>query len=208
MAELKNYGSNGEKGGLKHADAEKSYTSPTPNSILDGVSVKLGDSIGSSVRAKKDEKRIPVLVDIITGLLLLAIVVGIAVGAVYLFRYYTDDYEGVSVEYTYICISDDLEEMHGRSLRNKSLYLDTEDNTLYFGNVVSAELYDLGNESGEKMLVVVVNANLKFKDDEGYSVNDQRIAVGSEYTLRSEDVVVNGTIVELKPLGAKKSGGR
>ena len=198
MAELKNYGSNGEKGGLKHADAEKSYTSPIPNSILDGVSVKLGDSIGSSVRAKKDEKRIPVLVDIITGLLLLAIVVGIAVGAVYLFRYYTDDYEGVSVEYTYICISDDLEEMHGRSLRNKSLYLDTEDNTLYFGNV----------ESGEKMLVVVVNANLKFKDDEGYSVNDQRIAVGSEYTLRSEDVVVNGTIVELKPLGAKKSGGR
>jgi hypothetical protein len=208
MAELKNYGSNGDKGGLKHADAEKSYTSPAQNSILDGVNVKLGDSIGSSVRVKKKERHVPVIVDVITGLLLIAVVIGIAVGAVYLFRYYTNDYEGVNVEYTFVCIADDLEEMHSRSLRNKSLYLDTEDNTLYFGNVVSAELYDLGNESGEKMLVVVVNANLKFKDDEGYSVNDQRIAVGSEYTLRSENVVVNGTIVELKQLDAKRSGGR
>jgi hypothetical protein len=208
MAELKNYGSNGDKGGLKHADAEKSYTSPAPNSILDGVNVKLGDSIGSSVRVKKKERHVPVIVDVITGLLLIAVVIGIAVGAVYLFRYYTNDYEGVNVEYTFVCIADDLEEMHSRSLRNKSLYLDTEDNTLYFGNVVSAELYDLGNESGEKMLVVVVNANLKFKDDEGYSVNDQRIAVGSEYTLRSENVVVNGTIVELKQLDTKRSGGR
>lgn len=208
MAELKNYGSDGNRGGLKHADAEKSYTSPTPNPMPDGVGVKLGDSIGSSARAKKKEGRVPVIIDIITGVVLLAVVVAISFGAVSLFRYYTDDYEGVSVEYTYICIAEDLEEMHSRALRNKSLYCDTDDNTLYFGNVVSAELYDLDNDSNEKMLVVVVHANLKFKDDEGYFVNDEKIAVGSEYQLRSENVVVDGTIVELKPLNSKKAGGR
>lgn len=207
MAELKNHGSD-DRSELKRADAEKSFAQPTPNPLADGVSVKLGDSIATSPRAKKKAGRLPLIVDIITGVLLVAIVVGISVGAVYLFRYYADDYEGVDVEYTFICVSDDIEDFNSRALRNKGIFLDTEDNTLYFGDVVSAEMYDLQNEAGENMLVVVVQANVKYKDGVGYTVNGQRIAVGSEYLLRCESMLIDGTIVELEPMGSQTVGGR
>ncbi|MBQ8408972.1 MAG: hypothetical protein IJY39_08925 [Clostridia bacterium] len=203
MAEFKNYGRDGNQSDLRQADSEKSFGAPAQNPITESVGVKIGDSIGGATKAKKKAGRLPVIVDIITGILLLVVVIGIFVGAYYLFRYYADDYEGVDVEYTFICVSEEAGEINYRTLRNKELYLDTADNTLYFGDVVSAELYDLQNEAGEMMLVVVVEANVKYKSGEGYTVNDCKIAVGSEYTLRSGNVEISGTIVELVPANAK-----
>lgn len=203
MADFKNFTPNGNKTDLRSADAEKSFGTPVQNPITEAAGIKLGDSIGSNANGSKKASKVPIIVDLIAGILMLAIIVGIAMGAYYLFRYYADDYEGVDVEYTFICISENTGEINSRALRNKGLYLDTEDNALYFGEVKSAEIYSLGEDTEEEMLVVIVNVNVKYKDGEGYTVNNCRLAVGSDYVLRSESIELSGTVVEISKVNAK-----
>ena len=73
--------------------------------------------------------------------------------------------------------------------------MDTEDNTLYFGKIASVDLIE--NAEGENTLLLTVRATVKYKKGTGYSVGDNRIAVGSEYTLRSENISIEGTVIEL-----------
>lgn len=184
------------KNDLKSADSEKAFGTSGQNSMTE-VGVKLGEALGASSAKSKRRKRLPLVLDIVAAILLIAIVAGVAVGAFQLFRFYTDDYEGVEVEYTFILVSERVWEMNYRALRNKGLYLDTEDNTVYFGSVVASEITALEDDPGVGMLTLTVRANVKYKSGEGYSIEGHRIAVGSEYRLRSETLTIDGAIVEL-----------
>ena len=86
-----------------------------------------------------------------------------------------------------------------RTMKNEDLYLDTEDNTYYFGKVKNVAVYkpEDKNDPNNK-LVLTVRINAKYKSDEGYSSGDNKIAVGSKYILRCESTIVSGVIVELK----------
>ena len=193
------------KNDLKSADSEKAFGTSGQNSMTE-VGIKLGEAIGVGAAKRKRGKRLPLVLDVVAAVLLVAIVVGVAVGAYHLFRFYTDDYEGVEVEYTFILVSERVWEMNYRALRNKGLYLDTGDNTIYFGSVVGADIVALEDDPGAGMLTLTVRANVKYKADEGYSIEGNRIAVGSEYRLRSETLTIDGAIVELVDLTSKEGG--
>ena len=184
------------KNDLKSADSEKAFGTSGQNSMTE-VGIKLGEALGASSAKNRKRKRLPLVLDIVAAVLLVAIVVGVAVGAYQLFRFYTDDYEGVEVEYTFILISERVWEMNYRALRNKELYLDADGNTVYFGTVVSSEIVATEDDPAVGMLTLTVKANVKYKADEGYSIAGHRIAVGSEYRLRSETLTIDGAIVEL-----------
>lgn len=196
MPEYKNYDQGESLRNLKSADAEKSFgSSATPQ--VESLSAKMNELTKPSRFSAR--RRLPVIVDIIIGILMLAIAAGIIVGAVFLFQYYTDDYESIELTYTFISpCEEDLQSY--RTMRNKELYREENGNTLYFGKVTSVEVLKEGSPDGSNLLVVEVEANVKYKKGEGYSVGDCRIAVGSEYTLRSEYRLITGTIVELAEL--------
>lgn len=189
--------------GLKEADAEKSE-----NKTSDGQSAQeiFGSKFMSnslSVNARKDSRKrnFPIIVDIVIGILILAIFAGAVVGAYYLFRYYSDDYSGAEIKYTVIVpCEDDL--MGLRTMKGRALYLDTEDNTYYFGTVSDVILVENAKEGNYAVMIVSINA--RFRADEGYTVSGNRIAVGCNYSLRSDSMILDATVVEL----ALISGGK
>ena len=54
------------------------------------------------------------------------------------------------------------------------------------------------NEENIETVVFTVSVKAKYKRGSGYIVGEERIAVGSEYALRMDSLLVNGTVVELK----------
>ena len=181
---------------LKKADAEKSY-SVSQNVIIESVGAKMG-SIGTSGTRLAVKRKLPVFVDVIIGVIILAIFAGIVVGAYFMFRYYTNDYAGVKLEYVFISpCAEDIDAF--RTMKNKDLYFDLDGNTLYFGKVTNVDVVDSVNTG--KYLVLNVSADAKYKSGEGYTIGESKMAVGSEYSLRVDGRVVVGTIVELREEG-------
>lgn len=199
MAEIKNYDADGRKNDLKFADAEKSSGSSQQSIATDNADNGLRTLMETKSFHNQARKRIPLFWDIIIGIIMLAMIVGAVVGAYHLFRYFTEDSERVELEYKIIKVSNEEDLTAYRTLRNKPLYLDTEGgNTLYFGTVLSAEVYELKDETGSDMLVVIIKAPVKYKPGDGYTIGGYRIAVGSSFTLRSYNMTVKGDVVEVK----------
>ncbi len=194
MAENKKFGA--DPADLKKADAEKSAPIPQPKLSQDSVGSGLHAGF-ADVKRDRNDKKIPIAVDVIIAILMLAIVIGVVAGAYYLFRYFSDDYEGIEVEYTFIKIADTGSLVRYRAMKNQEVYIDAEDNTQYFGRVISSGLMGLDEEQGVSMLVLVIRSNVKYRPGEGYTCGDYRIAVGSEYTLHTKLLTVEGTIVEM-----------
>ena len=135
--------------------------------------------------------------DIIIGIIILAVFVGIVVGAYFLFRFYTDDYEGIEIEYVFISpCTEDRDAF--RTVKNKELYYDFDQNTYYFGKVSDIDVIDSNNG---RYLVLMVRSNAKYRAGEGYSVGDYKIAVGSEFSFRVDGKIIAGTVVELHEKG-------
>jgi len=196
MADIKNYDPDNGSGGLKKADAEKSFGggSGIPSATSDMIGAKLGEL--SDREKRKPRKRLPIIVDVIIAVLMLAIVAGLVVGAYFLFKYYTNEYERLDVEYLLISyVYGDIEEY--RIMKNQELYLDVDGNTLYFGKVTDIESLISNNEQGQTVLMISVSANARYRDDIGYSIGEHRLAVGSEYLLRSGSIFIYGMVVEL-----------
>jgi hypothetical protein len=145
-------------------------------------------TLGSSVKVKK---RLPIIVDIIAGILMLAIVCGVVVGSYMLFRYYSNDYDTKSVTYTVIFNADEELNWYA-SMKNGDLYMDSADNTVYFGKVTEVK-----TDSNNNRVILKVTVSAKYRDGEGYSIGASRLAVGGEYKLRYVEKALNVAIVEL-----------
>ena len=200
MAEMKKYDSDRGGENLKKADLKKSeYESNgsvqrSASELFGGRKIK-DTSDASRARARK-KKKLSIVADVIVIVLMVALVVGAVIGSYWLFRYYSDDYEGINVTYTVACpCGDDISAY--ASMKNKGVYLDTEENSLYFGKVIDVQLAEAENDSETNILLIKIVASVKYRDGEGYSLHDNRIAVGSEYKLRSGNTVVDVTIAEL-----------
>jgi len=178
---------------LKSADGEKSFGG-SQNVIVESVGARIGGGVSARNARLSVKRRLPVFVDIIIGAVILAIFAGIVAGAYFLFRYYTDDYEGIDIEYVFISPCTEDEDAF-RTMRNKELYYDVDGNTLYFGKATSVEVIDTVDL--ERYLVLTVKAGVKYKPGEGYTVGDCKIAAGSEYALRIDGRIIQGTVVEL-----------
>ena len=131
-------------------------------------------------------------------IVLIALVV--VVGTVYLFRYQSDDYGTIEVEYKMI-VPCDKDVTYYRPMGNKSIYLDENNNSVYFGKVNNVEFHT--DADGNSVVILTVSADVKYRKNDGYSIGDNRVAVGSEYTVRVEEMSVNGVIIELTSTSAK-----
>lgn len=193
MADIKNNGGAHNDSDLKLQDLEKSkgFFSTIPGAENKFSKPASADAFKSIKKVKKS--KVPVAVDIIVAVLLLAIICGAALGGYYLFRYFTVDYESVNVTYVFAVPKAMLEEGKAYSdMNNDYLYYDVDGNTFAFGRIRSAEI-----SSKNGMLLLTVEVNAKYRAQEGYSIDELALAVGKSYTLHTDSMLIDGTVVEL-----------
>lgn len=192
MADIRNNGGVHSDSNLKSYDSEKSNSVFSTSMGTDNkFSISTSADAFKSVKKKKKSK-VPVIVDILIALLLLAIVSGAVVGAIYLYRWVVVDYESVNIKYEFIVSKDMLDENSTYSnLKNKFLYCDIDGNSYSFGKIDSAEFASNGG------LKLTVSVNAKYREQEGYLIDDFVVAVGKSYLLHTENARFDGTIVEL-----------
>ena len=192
MPENKKFGADEKDPNLKKEDQRKFSTGHGAGNAH-GMDIfggrRIADrTLGSSVKVKK---RLPIIVDIIAGILMLAIVCGVVVGSYMLFRYYSNDYDTKSVTYTVIFNADEELNWYA-SMKNGDLYMDSADNTVHFGKVTEVK-----TDSNNNRVILKVTVSAKYRDGEGYSIGASRLAVGGEYKLRYVEKALNVAIVEL-----------
>lgn len=200
MSENKNYDSK-QDFDLKSDDAHKKESGAGLQSSPGGV--KNFKMTSGGAPANKGKKKTPIVADIIAGVLIIAIAIGVVVGTVYMFRYQSNDYGNINIEYQML-IYTDKDESYYAPMKNKSLYVDADDNSIYFGKVTDMEFST--DTKGNDVLILTVSAQVKHRESDGYSINGSRLAVGCEYTVRSESIAVSGIIVELDT--AASEGGK
>ena len=190
MPDIKNYDKNETEKDLKHADAEKSSGTV---SQLAGISLgkaRKGEDSGFKVR-QTARKRLPIVVDIIIAILFVAIFAGIVTGAYFAFRSFAVDFENVNVEYTVLVPEASAADYAG--LEEQQLYLDVDGNVEFFGKVKSVRASE-----NEGYVLVTVKSTVRYKEGDGYSIGEYKLAVGQEYTLRTQSgKTVAGVVVEL-----------
>lgn len=190
MPDIKNYNKNETEKDLKRADAEKSSGTV---SQLAGISLsKARKSEDNGFQAiQTARKRLPIVVDIIIAILFVVIFAGAVVGAYFAFRAFAVDFESVNAEYTMLVITENGADYAG--LEEQALYLDIDGSVEFFGKIKSVQASEKNGG-----VLVVVGATVRYKEGEGYSVGDCKLAVGQEYTLRTQyGKSICGTVVEL-----------
>ncbi len=196
MAENKDFDFEQNARNLKKADSKKSLGDSSQLAGLRGElfgARKVSDKgIGTNVKVKK---RIPIAVDIIAGILMLALTCAVIVGSYMLFRYYSDDYDSVNVVYTAIVELPDNIESYG-TMKGSELFMDVSSNSVYFGKITEVRVVSGDGEVGGQVLLTV-SANAKYRDGKGYSIGDSRLAVGSKHTLRSLEKSFAVTVIDL-----------
>lgn len=195
MAEMNSYTKEERAQGLKSADSNKTVKDGSAGAglraeLFGGKRVS-ERAVGTDIKIKK---RLPVAVDIIAGILMLVLVVAVIIGSYLLFRYYSNDYDGVNVEYK-ITVKVDSGIDTYYNLKNGELFMDITGNSIYFGKIQSVEtVKDLSEDGGK--VILTVKASAKYRDGEGYSIGDSRLAVGSKYTtLRCGEVSLSNVLV-------------
>ena len=190
MAEEKRNLTQDASSGLKKVNNKKS-------GVQMGADVFKGQGINSAKSGAgiKIKRRVPLWVDILTGILMLVIVCGVVVGSYMLFRYYSNDYDEVAITYTVIVDGANEADLQAyESLKDDELFMDTEDNSVYFGKVTDVSI-------AEGKILMTVSAKAKHRDGEGYSIGESRIAVGSDLLLRSGEYQYDVDVVALKTGG-------
>lgn len=189
MPKYKNYDQREQKKDMKNLDADKNNENGIQHISTD---ILMSSAGAASAQKKKNRarKKLPLAVDIIIAILMVAIVVGAVIGAYFVFRYFTVDYESVTVEYTLLVDTDDVASYSG--LINKHVYMDSEESTTYFGKIIGCETF---KEDGAVLLKVAINA--KYRSEEGYYADDCKIAVGNTMNVRTDSKKISGTVVEL-----------
>ena len=192
MPENKKFGTDEKDPNLKKEDQRK-ISAVQGSGNTHGMDIfggrRMADkSVGSNVKVKK---KLPIAVDIIAGILMLAIVCGIVVGSYMLFRYYSDDYDTKSLSCT-VFFNADEELNKYMGMKNGDLYKDFTDNTVYFGRIT-----EVRTDEDNNRVILQVTVDARYRDEEGYSLGEIRLAVGGEYKLRYIENTLNVSLVEL-----------
>ena len=190
---------------LKFADAEKSVLDIPEKKGMSGAEFlkkesKMNEKGRGNINALfKKKKKFPLALDIIIAILAIAIVAGAIFGAYFAFVYFADDSEEITVEYVILAKKTNSSNI----TKGNDVYFDKESKAYYFGNVVDVS-YDVdvtgvSNPLGIQVeyMLVSVRATVNYRNDDGYSINEQKIAVGKDITFRAGQNSYSGTIVEL-----------
>ena len=199
MSQSKQYRTDKNDPNLKREDQRKStggaVSSSHPLDFIGGKRIS-DKAVSSSVKVKK---KLPLAVDIIAGILMLVILCSVIVGSYMLFRYYSEDHDVTSVNYTVFFIANKELDEYGLK-KGGELYMDVNGDTVYFGKISEVSKED---RNGVRIVTLKVNATVNYRKDEGYSIADSRLAVGSEYKLRYLNETLSVSVVELAETGGK-----
>lgn len=193
-----------DKKNLKQADMDKfgaGATEVAPEAFS-GSEKKIKTKQRSKPSDKKEKGGVPIAVDIAVALFIVLIIAALVVGAYFAFKYYADNYRDATVQYTILITGDDAKEIiDPNTLRNKDVYLDTEDNSYYFGKLTSVKV--LTTEEGERQISAKITVDTRYEREEGFLTDGHRIAVGCDYSLRVDENTMDITIVEIYKGGSK-----
>ncbi len=181
---------------LKSVDSKKlnSQRAQMANLTNETFTGKKGSDKGLGSNAKS-KKKLPLAVDVIIGILMIIIACVIIIGSYTLFKYYSNDQKGVQVEYKIICTpNSDFSEYV--TMKNEDLYLDGKENSYYFGEITNIEMREASTAESNQ-LILTVSAVAKYQVGSGYSLAENRLAVGSEFDLRCLDTYLKVVVVEL-----------
>ncbi len=185
---------------LKKADDKKTQSN-IPQSIVHAAEIRkrhqrmINDN-GSDVKVKR---KLPLGIDIVAGIVMLLIVCAIIVGSYMLFRYYSNDYDTVDVTYTVaFSTTEDLDQY---SIKDKEVFVDTGKGTVYFGRVTNVRSVKNENGLNGGSVTMDINVNAKYRREEGYSLGDDKLAVGSVFKLRCVEKKIDVTVIEIVPGG-------
>ena len=194
---------------LKFADAEKSVLDIPEKKGMSGAEFlkkesKMNEKGRGNVNAIfKKKKKFPLALDIIIAILAIAIVAGAIFGAYFAFVYFADDSEEITVEYVILAKNTNSINV----AKGNDVYFDKDGKTYYFGTVIDTsndvDVAGVSNVIGGitieyEYTLVSVRATVNYRNDDGYSINEQKIAVGKDFTFRAGKNSYSGTIVELK----------
>ena len=184
---------------LKKADSKKSQGevgTTIRNEILGGGRIREN----SDIKNIKIKRRLPVAIDIIAGALMLVLMCGVVAGSYFLFRYYSNDYDSVNVTYR-VAFVDTAGNGTAFAEKDGRVFLDTESNSVYFGKITGVDTEDNGSSQSPSRIFLTIEVNAKYRKGEGYSLGDERLAVGSSFVLRYGEKTKNVTVVELSTGG-------
>lgn len=201
MSENKNFDQMNNSSDLKHADSEKKSDNGSSVGLSDSLGAKMSDVISTGSSKVNARKKLPLVADIIIAVVMVLLIIGAVIGSYYLFRYYTNDYQSIELEYCIVTPYEKDIALYKGAL-NTDVYCDTNGNSFYLGKVKSVEL-----SADQSLVVIVIECSAKYRSGEGYSVGDCKIAVGAEHLFRSRAVSFDGTIVEMHENGTSSKGG-
>ena len=184
-------------GELKFADSEKSGDTVENKKSVGADFLKRESKLAEKSRGNvtdifKKKNKFPIALDIIIAVLAIALVVGAVFGAYFAFVYFSDDSDTVTVEYTLLTEKNES----GVITKGKDIYMDSGSATYYLGSIVDVKNNVTVEGSESQYVSVRVRVTLEYRPKEGYTVNNVKIAVGRELTVRTDTETYSGTIVE------------
>lgn len=158
--------------------------------------------IRKAPKVKKPRKKgLPVVVDVLIVVLLLAVIAGAIYGISAAGRYFSTRYAEKQINYTFLLESVDPalaldEDMRCVIQSGTLVYLSGEEDGSPLGKVLGNSLEV--NEDGTMDIYVTVRTTANYNYTLGYFVEQTKIAVGKTYTCRFSGLVSDAVIVELQ----------
>ena len=189
MSNRKNKDNASEK--LKQADRVRSTDSSHTSKNNDFVEkyTKARGSV-SSVFTKKS--KVPIGLDIFISLLLVVLVAALVVGAYFLIVRFNDSHDNATIEYVMLADKASVEGVE----KGNNVYTESNGSVNYLGSVIDIN-ENIAVASESSFVAITVRVDAQYRDDEGYKVNDEKIAVGRTICVCVGDSKFNGDIIEL-----------
>ena len=184
---------------LKQADREKSSDSAftkVNNDFVEKYSKVRGNV--SSVFTKKS--KFPIGLDIFISILLILVVAALVVGAYFLIIKFDDAYDNATVEYVLLVDKSQAEGI----VKGDNVYIDRYGSAVYLGNIIEVDdKVEVASAEETSYVLVKIYADAQYRDDEGYSIDDEKIAVGRSMNVRVKNMAILCEIVDLSVLKFK-----
>ena len=189
MSNRKNKDNASEK--LKQVDRVRSTDSSHTSKNNDFVEkyTKARGSV-SSVFTKKS--KFPIGLDIFISLLLVVLVAALVVGAYFLIVRFNDSHDNATIEYVMLADKASVEGVE----KGNNVYTESNGSVNYLGSVIDIN-ENIAVASESSFVAITVRVDAQYRDDEGYKVNDEKIAVGRTICVCVGDSKFNGDIIEL-----------
>ena len=157
------------------------------------------------VTKKKKKKGLPVVLDVLIVVLLLAVIAGVGFGIYAIGKQYSTMYRPVQITYTLLLEDVDvtlaLDESGNCVISpDSNVYLADDAGECVLGKVISADIKaDSQTEDAAVLdLYLTVRATADYGHTLGYFVEQTKIAVGKSYLCRFEDLMSEALIVGLQ----------